>query len=143
MSEVATSIDIDAPPERVWDVVMNPDRLHEWVTIHRELLSFSDDEMEQVLCLRGAKFKVDWHLAANDPPRHAHWEGRGPARSKAVTEYRLRDNGHGGTRFDYRNEFKPPLGPLGALAGRALVGGLPRKEADASLARLKLLLERA
>ena len=27
MSEVITSIDIDAPPEKVWDVVMDPHRL--------------------------------------------------------------------------------------------------------------------
>ena len=72
---------------------------------------------------------------------HAEWHGRGPARSHAETEYRLADNGRGGTRFDYRNEFKAPFGPLGAVASRALVGGLPAKEADASLKRLKRLLE--
>ena len=141
MSEVVTSIDIDAPPERVWQTVMDPERLGEWVTIHRRLLSHSDDEMEQVLCLRGANFKVHWHLAEHDEPNHAEWHGRGPARSHAETEYRLADNGRGGTRFDYRNEFKAPLGPLGALASRALVGGLPAKEADASLRRLKALIE--
>ena len=141
MSEVVTSIDIDAPPERVWRTVMDPERLHEWVTIHRELVSHSGDEMEQVLCLRGAKFHVKWHLARRDEPHHAEWHGRGPARSHAETEYRLADNGRGGTRFDYRNEFRAPLGPLGALASRALVGGLPAKEADASLRRLKALVE--
>jgi carbon monoxide dehydrogenase subunit G len=142
VSDVSTSIDIDAPVEDVWRTVMDPERLGDWVTIHRELLSHSDDEMEQLLCLRGAKFKVKWHLATNDAPHHAQWKGRGPARSHAETEYRLSDNGNGGTRFDYRNEFKAPLGPLGALASHALVGGLPAKEANASLARLKALMER-
>jgi carbon monoxide dehydrogenase subunit G len=141
MSEVVTSIDIDAPVERVWQTVMDPAQLGDWVTIHRELLSHSDDEMEQVLCLRGAKFKVKWHLARRDEPRHAEWHGRGPARSHAETEYRLSENGKGGTRFDYRNEFKAPLGPLGAIASRAIVGGQPAKEADASLRKLKALLE--
>ena len=98
--------------------------------------------MGQVLSLRGANFKVKWHLAASKAPRHAMWQGRGPARSHAETEYRLSDNGHGGTRFDYRNEFKAPLGPLGAVASHALVGGLPAKEADASLRKLKALVER-
>ena len=141
MSEVSTSIDIDAPVRDVWNVVMDPARLGEWVTIHRRLVSHSRDEMEQVLCLRGANFKVKWHLTANDAPHHAQWNGRGPARSHAETEYRLSDNGHGGTRFDYRNEFKAPLGPLGALASHAIVGGLPAKEASASLKRLKALVE--
>ena len=142
MSDVSTSIDIDASLEDVWATVMDPERLEDWVTIHCELLSHSSKTMEQVLRLRGAKFKVKWHLTTNDAPHHARWEGRGPARSHAETEYRLTDNGHGGTRFDYRNEFRAPLGPLGAVASRALVGGLPAKEADASLRRLKALVER-
>ena len=143
MSEVSTSIDIDAPLEDVWRTVMDPTRLAEWVTIHRRLVSYDDDEMEQVLHLRGANFKVHWHLAKAKEPNHAKWQGRGPARSHAETEYRLSDNGRGGTHFDYRNEFKAPLGPLGAVASRALVGGLPRKEADASLRKLKALVEGA
>ena len=136
-----TSIEIDAPVQDVWDCVMDAERLQEWVTIHREMLSHSDTHMQQKLCLRGATFKVDWHLAESDRPHHAVWKGKGPARSKAETEYRLSDNGNGGTRFDYRNAFKAPMGPMGALASRALVGGLPEREALASLQRLKRLLE--
>jgi carbon monoxide dehydrogenase subunit G len=142
VSDVSTSIDIDAAIEDVWKTVMDPTRLGDWVTIHRRLVSHSDDEMVQVLCLRGANFKVKWHLADSRAPHHATWKGRGPARSHAETEYRLSDNGKGGTRFDYRNEFKAPLGPLGAVASSALVGGLPAKEADASLRKLKALMER-
>jgi carbon monoxide dehydrogenase subunit G len=142
VSDVVSSIDIDAPVDVVWRLVMDPERLVDWVTIHRKLLWHDEDEMEQVLCLRGANFKVKWHLATKDAPHHAEWLGRGPARSHAETEYRLADNGRGGTRFDYRNAFHAPLGPLGALASRALVGGLPTKEATASLERLKALAER-
>jgi carbon monoxide dehydrogenase subunit G len=141
VTEVSTSIDIDAPVRDVWKVVMDPSRLADWVTIHRRLVSHSDDEMEQVLCLRGANFHVKWHLETENEPFHAEWHGRGPARSHAETEYNLADNGRGGTRFDYRNQFKAPFGPLGAAASRALVGGLPAKEADASLLRLKRLVE--
>ena len=98
--------------------------------------------MEQTLHLRGVNFKVHWELVACDTARHAEWHGRGPARSHAETEYRLTAV-DGGTRFDYRNEFKAPLGPLGAVASRAIVGGLPRREADASLRKLKALAERS
>ncbi|HYF26278.1 MAG TPA: SRPBCC family protein [Baekduia sp.] len=142
MSEVVTSIEIAAPVEEVFDLVMDAERLHEWVTIHRELLSHSDSHMQQKLCLRGATFKVDWELAQASRPTHVHWKGRGPARSKAETEYRLSPTPDGGTRFDYRNEFKAPLGPLGAVASHALVGGLPEREAHASLQKLKQLLEK-
>jgi uncharacterized protein YndB with AHSA1/START domain len=147
MSEVTASIEIDAPVERVWEVVMNPARLHEWVTIHRRLDSASaypptrGDRMDQTLNLHGAHFRVQWTLAVCDEPHHAEWRGRGPARSHAETEYTLTALDGGRTRFDYRNEFKAPLGPLGAAASRVLVGALPRREADASLTALKRLLE--
>src|SRR5690349_15031967 len=149
MSEVQASIDIAAPPAEVWETAMDPDRLEDWVTIHRRLDDHSGGrlqpgyEMEQTLCLRGVNFKVHWELVRCDRPFHAEWHGKGPARSHAETEYRLADNGNGGTRFGYRNEFRAPLGPLGAIASRAIVGGLPKREADASLERLKALVERS
>jgi uncharacterized protein YndB with AHSA1/START domain len=147
MTLVTASIDIDAPRDRVFDTMLDPSRLDEWVTIHRRVNAVDDGkpragyEMEQTLHLRGANFKVKWKLATSKAPNHAMWKGRGPARSHAETEYRLTDNGRGGTRFDYRNDFRAPLGPLGAFASHALVGGLPAKEADASLRRLKALVE--
>jgi uncharacterized protein YndB with AHSA1/START domain len=148
VSRVNASIDIDAPPQRVWDVVMDPARLGEWVTIHRGKAKASDhpledgSEVEQALSLRGVPFHVKWTVAEARAPRLAVWEGRGPARSKAHTVYRLEPNGDGGTRFDYENEFKPPLGPLGAAASRALVGGVPKREANRTLEALKKLVER-
>jgi carbon monoxide dehydrogenase subunit G len=148
MSRVETSIDIALPPEVVWEFVMDPAHSNEWVTIHRKNGRCDDGpltpgfEMEQTLCLRGVNFKVKWELTELDAPRYAVWEGRGPARSHARIEDRLTAV-NGGTRFHYVNEFKAPLGPLGAVASRALVGGMPRKEADASLLRLKEILERS
>jgi uncharacterized protein YndB with AHSA1/START domain len=148
VSEVVTSIDIDAPPERVWALAMDPNCLSEWVTIHRRLHGHDDGParkgyaMEQTLHLRGVNFKVHWELVECEELRHAEWHGRGPARSHAETEYRLTPIDGGRTRFDYRNVFTAPLGPLGRVASRALVGGLPRREADASLRKLKKLAER-
>ena len=39
MSLVTASIAIDAPPEEVWETVMDPNRLANWVTIHRRLVA--------------------------------------------------------------------------------------------------------
>ena len=146
MSVVNAQIQIASPPEEVWSRVMDLEGAGDWVTIHRALKSHSSGdlrvgyEMEQTLCLRGAKFDVKWRLTELDAPRRAVWEGRGPARSKAFIDYELTP-ADGGTRFDYRNEFKAPLGPIGAVASRALVGGVPEREAKASLSRLKALVE--
>ena len=146
MSRVEASIEIAAPPRKVWDYVMDPRSMREWVSIVRSIGHVDDGgpregfEMQQTLALRGVSFKVDWRLVEHDPPRFARWEGRGPARSTAVVQYRLSESGDG-TRFDYANEFRAPFGPLGSVASRALVGGMPRKEASASLERLKGIVE--
>ena len=147
MSRVLASIDIDAPPERVWEVAMDPARLKDWVTIHRDVDKVSDrplrdgSTLEQKLCLRGVSFHVRWTVSEAQVPQLAVWDGKGPTRSKAHTSYRLSPDGNGGTRFDYENEFKAPLGPLGAVASRALVGGVPKREAHATLANLKRVVE--
>ena len=86
-------------------------------------------------------FRLFSRITEQDEPRMARWEGKGPARSHASTEYHLADNGDGGTHFDYRNEFKAPFGPLGSVASRALVGEVPKREADSSLERLKAIVE--
>lgn len=148
MSVVESSIEIAAPPEQVWAVVMDPRRFGDWVTIHRELRSLSEDPprvgstMEQTLHLRGADIRVRWLLVECREPHYARWEGHGPARSNAHIEYRLTAT-QGGTRFDYQNEFRPPLGAVGALASRTVMGQTPQREADRSLAALRALIERS
>ncbi len=147
MTLVTASIDIAAPRERVFDLVLDPSRLNEWVTIHRRINSADDGppregyEMDQTLCLRGANFKVRWTLTEADRPDRATWEGRGPAHSYARTSYGLHAVDGGRTRFEYENEFKAPGGLLGAAASRMVIGGVPEREAHRSLERLKALLE--
>jgi len=146
MTRVHCAIEIDAPPERVWEVVMDPRRLGDWVTIHRRLGAVPErltrgSTFEQTLNLRGAHLHVTWTVVDVDPPRRAVWDGHGPAHSRASIVYALRSDGEHGTIFDYTNEFRPPGGALGAVAGRVLVGGLSQREAQRSLQRLKRLIE--
>lgn len=148
MSLVTASTRIDATPSQVWQTVMDPGCLSEWVTIHRKLVRADDGPpkvgftMDQQLQMRGVHLEVHWRLVECRPCELAVWEGRGPARSRARTEYQLSSE-DGGTRFDYRNEFRPPLGPIGTLVSRALVGGMPEREAHRTLERLRAHLERA
>ena len=148
MTLVTAAIDIDAPREQVFKTMLDPARLNEWVTIHRRVNDADDGaphegfEMDQTLCLRGANFKVKWKLTEFEPNVRATWEGRGPAHSYARTAYRLSDADGDGTHFEYENEFKAPGGFLGTAASRVIVGGVPQREANRSLAALKKLLER-
>jgi len=147
MSTVHVQIDIEAPMQTVWDTIMDPERLGDWVTIHRSVKVKSPHpqqpgaRMDQVLHILGVSFKVHWTLESVVAPRRAEWHGRGPALSRAMISYALSGDPQGPTRFDYVNEFHPPGGPLGGAASRVLIGNVPEREAHDSLLKLKSLLE--
>jgi carbon monoxide dehydrogenase subunit G len=136
---------IAATPQELYDVVMDPQRLGDWVTIHDHLEGSprtplqKGSELTQSLRLAGRTFKVHWHVIENAPCEHVVWEGRGPLASHARVEYRF-DSNDGGTNFSYVNEYDLPGGPLGRVAGRA-VSRVTQKEVDGSLQRLKQLVE--
>lgn len=145
MTAVEASIELPAPPDEVWPVVLDPHRLHEWVTIHRSLSSADSGpprtgfRMSQLMAIRGVPVPVSWVLRECQPPHLARWDGRGPAGARARIEYRL-DPSANGTRFVYTNDFAPPMGPLGRIAANALIGGTPEREAHASLEQLRKLI---
>jgi uncharacterized protein YndB with AHSA1/START domain len=147
VSTVQVDISIKAPVERVWETVMDPYHLKDWVTIHRSLRDHPSlplrkgSEMEQVLQLHGIPFHVHWTLEEVRPPTRAQWEGRGPAHSAALIRYDLSSEGDSCTRFEYTNEFQPPGGRLGIVASRVIVGAASEREAHNSLTRLKALIE--
>jgi carbon monoxide dehydrogenase subunit G len=143
---VSQTIAIDAPIDEVWDLVMDPERLGDWVTIHESVFDVPDGELEQgsrfgqKMKLKGVPLKVRWLIAEMDAPRLARWEGEAAAGAKARISYELREE-DGGTVFDYENEFDMPGGKVGKLAGRAFNAASGNREAKKSLARLKELLE--
>jgi carbon monoxide dehydrogenase subunit G len=142
---VERTIQIAAPPETIYDVVMDPARLEDWVTIHQRLEKAPDGKLRtgsqlvQSLKLAGRRFKVNWTVVENEPSRKVVWEGRGPVASRARVAYVFTPNGTG-TRFSYLNEFELPGGPLGRIAGLA-VAKVTEKELEGSLRRLKSLVE--
>lgn len=147
MSEgVSAEITISAPVGAVYETMMDPRRLGDWVTIHRdvgelpELPLTEGATFEQKLSLAGKSIKVTWTVTRADEPTAADWEGDGPAGSGARVAYRLADRG-GETKVRYENEFDFPAGALGKAAGRLLVRSPAKREAERSLKRLKAMLE--
>ncbi len=142
---IEDEVDIDAPPEAVYGLVMDPRRLGDWVSIHHRLEEAPDGELDrgseltQCVKVAGQRFKVRWRVVEDDCPRRVVWEGRGPVRTHARVIYDL-DGRDGGTRFSYVNEYELPGGAAGRLAGRAVTRTAER-EMERSLDRLKQLLE--
>jgi carbon monoxide dehydrogenase subunit G len=148
MSTVTAQIEISAPLQKVWETIMDPDRLKDWVTIHKAVKNVSASPlrkgatMAQSMVLRGVPFKVHWTLVDVAEPGRAEWKGQGPAHSEARICYELEEAKDGRTLFKYTNEFEAPGGRLGRVAGRVIVGGTSEREAERSLSKLKALLER-
>jgi carbon monoxide dehydrogenase subunit G len=136
---------VAAPPRRLYDVVMDPRRLGDWVTIHQRLEGRPPVPLEegsrltQVLKLAGKRFKVHWTVVENEPCEQVVWEGKGPVTSRARVEYRFEADGDG-TNFSYLNEYDLPGGALGRFAGKA-VARVTQKELEGSLRQLKSLVE--
>ena len=145
--KVERDITIDAAPDAVWKVLMDPSRLKEWVSIHAKLKSAPNgiltqgDQLTQSLRLMRKNFDVEWKVEQADEPRKAVWEGRGPVRSKAAVVYELRPDGDDRTRFHYMNEFRAPMGPLGSFFADRAFQRTSEREADKTLDALKGILE--
>ena len=143
--KVERSTRVAAPPKRLYDVIMDPHRLGDWVTIHQRLEDAppsplkKGSQLTQCLKLAGKTFKVHWTVVENQPCERVRWEGRGPVASKARVEYRFEPAGEG-TDFFYLNEYDLPGGALGRFAGKA-VARVTQKELEGSLRRLKSLVE--
>lgn len=145
--EVRAELELPASPDAVWEIVMDPRRLGEWVTTHQGLEGEPPDRLErgstfkQRLKVGGPTFTVTWNVVESDPPHGVRWEGEGPGGSRAHVEYRLESAGSR-TRFTYANRFELPGGALGRIAGRAVGERVAKREADRSLENLARLFAR-
>ena len=120
MTLVRASIDIDAPREQVYDLVLDPSRLDEWVTIHRRInarrRSAARGLRDGADAVPARQLQGDVDADRGRPPRPRHLGGPRPAPSYARTSYSLNDTEAAARSSDYENEFKAPGGFLGAAA---------------------------
>jgi uncharacterized protein YndB with AHSA1/START domain len=143
---IAREVELEVPPERVYESVMDPRHLEDWVTIHDGFKEEPPERLDQGarlaqrLRVAGRCFTVNWTVTETERPKLVRWEGKGPAGTNAHVEYRFQEDGANRTRFCYINDYELPGGPAGKLAGRA-VSGVAGREVDRSLQRLRNLLE--
>lgn len=144
--KVEEGIDLAAAPDEVFDLLLDVERLGDWVTAHRSISEAPQGPLAegstfwQKLRVGGVSFEVRWEVTRLQRPRLVEWRGEGPGGSDALVRYSLNDSGSG-THFDYLNEFRLPGGRLTELAGRAIGEKQARGEARRSLENLKGLLD--
>lgn len=148
MPSVTASIELRAPINRVWEVVTDPQRLPDWVTIHQAFPDGAPAALEQgtsfkqTLRVAGQDVDVTWTVETLREGEELVWQGEGPAGTTARTRYLLQDLGSEspGVRFDYENEYDLPGGVIGKAVGQA-AKGQASNESEASLEKLKALIE--
>lgn len=120
---ISASVDIAAPPERVWAVVGDVTRMPEWSPELRRLLVLGRGPVQAGSTLLGLNRRgwAAWPTSSTvtrlEPGRAVAWRTR---ESGATWTYELEDTG-GGTRLTGRRDL-PRFTPLTTLLG-PVIGG--------------------
>lgn len=141
---------VDAPVERVWEVVSRTDRYAEWVagaievTDHHGVATLGRTYAERNRTLGPLRTDSVWTVVEIDPLRRRVDTGVGFAPLKDVTsvfEFEPTRNADGreATRMTYRVEYVIGLGPVGLLLGRIQRPGM-RANMRTSMAGLNTLI---
>jgi len=141
---IEESIDIDAPPERLYGMVSDLSRMGEWSPENRggKWVGRATGAVE------GARFKArnrrGWrrwstvaHIVTANPPKEVAWESRAFGLKIALWRYRFEPNGKGGTTVtesteDRRGSIMNVVGPLATGV---------RDRADANKQNMRATLE--
>lgn len=141
---------VDAPVERVWEVVSRTDRYAEWVagaievTDHHGVATLGRTYAERNRTLGPLRTDSVWTVVEIDPLRRRVDTGVGFAPLKDVTsvfEFEPTRNADGreATRMTYRVEYVIGLGPVGLLLDRIQRPGM-RANMRTSMAGLNTLI---
>jgi uncharacterized protein YndB with AHSA1/START domain len=124
VTEIRSSIVVDAPPEEVWEVVSDPRNLPRWNRYVRAVHDVPNDGLRPgsrywtEVGGFGVRFRVRAEVQEIDPPRYALVRLSGPV--DAVVRTRIRPVGKGRSRLEHQVDYTVRGGPIGAVVGRAL-----------------------
>jgi carbon monoxide dehydrogenase subunit G len=147
--EVTASAMVPAPPERVFELLSDTGRYHEWVTgtdavtrtdgVAREGSTY--DEVNPIL--GPWKAKTHWRVVEHEPPRRTRHETTDiPLSSQFLVAMEVTPEGDG-SRVTITLRGEPALGPLGSTFAALMRGQVERDnrrtvEAFAELATREL-----
>jgi uncharacterized membrane protein len=116
MSEFRHFVDIEAPPERVWPIMSDVERWHEWTASIRGIKRWGEGPLAvgQRALVRQPKFPpAMWKVTAVEPGRSFTWESVAPGIH--VTGRHRIDPTPGGSRVTLSLTYD---GVIGRLMGR-------------------------
>ena len=140
---IEESVEINLPPEEVFDYVADPENLPGWSSLVLEVQKETQGELREgdrytsVAKFLGRRFETPMQVTAHEPPRlHSDKSTGGPFEQEYT--FVLEETASGGTRLTQAAEGEPGgffrlVGPLLEVAGR--------RQFKTDLANLKDLLE--
>jgi uncharacterized protein YndB with AHSA1/START domain len=148
MGRVEKSIEIRAPPERVWEMLAL-DRLPEWTEgLQKSVEYISEVRTPEDKYRVGASTRtnikgagmIDFEITECLENEKIKYRMLGKRANNTVVTYIL-EPVKGGTKFAYVMTYELPWGILGKFLGKLAKGTL-EKEAERSLKNLKSILEK-
>jgi carbon monoxide dehydrogenase subunit G len=124
MTRVRTSVDVDAPPEKVWEVVSDPGNLPRWDRHVTGVEGVPPDGLREgteyttELRFMAIGAKVAAKVLEFDPPRFARIRLSGLLDATVSTRLTPIDGGR--TRLEQEVDYRFRGGPLGRMAAEAL-----------------------
>jgi len=142
---IRKSIDISASPQNVFDYVTDSSTQPDWITFIREVEITSGDgksegTTDRCLFKLGPRAQIlDAVWTEYDPPRSFARKATSGPEMEARMTFEPRDDG---TYVEWAVDYRPPMGPLGALIDALFMNRLFQNEMEESLESLKAQLER-
>jgi uncharacterized protein YndB with AHSA1/START domain len=127
MSTAEFSVEVDAPPERVWEVVSDPGNIPHWER-HVVSVRLPDEALDVgttytvVMAFMGVRVRVRGEILRWEPPSHATIRLRGPLEATIDTSVGRLPRDRSVLRHEVNYTFRGPLGRVVA-AGLSAVGG--------------------
>jgi carbon monoxide dehydrogenase subunit G len=110
MAGTRSSIEIPAPPDKVWGAVSDLNTYGDWMTVHVAFPDGVPEEMKEGVSYRekvtvmGMPGEVKWTVADYQPPSRIELTGEGPMGTTLRAVFAIEAEGDG-TRVSYESEF--------------------------------------
>ena len=127
MTTAEFSVEIDAPPRKVWKVVSDPRNIPAWerhvveVTVHDESFGLGSTYTVR-MSFMGVRVSVRGEILAWEPPSHATIRLRGPLEATIETSVASLPRSRSVLRHEVTYRFRGPLGRVVASGLNALGG---------------------
>jgi uncharacterized protein YndB with AHSA1/START domain len=147
MPKIHSEIEIDAPPERVWEILSDPERLPQYnatIIEVREATGRLDQvgtTYQAVARVYGRRIEGGWEVTDGAPQRRLAVRGSAPGGGAATVIGTLEPTDRGTTRAAVDIEYQLPAGLLGELANKLFVERSIERDVRHTNEKLKALAE--